>query len=141
MLVLFQGLWWSSLWFYLKGLSPGFQLLPQLSDKKQTESALTALPGAEAHTAHQGRQTGYQSTQVCGLRPRCRWERDCVCPSTGSGILRGPFPSAAAPMPGLWPLRGCAWFSGRPILSPSKPCRQPDTCRQHLNCPVRQFGC
>ena len=42
--------------FYLKDLSPSFQLLPQLSDKKQTESALTALPGAEAHTAHKGRQ-------------------------------------------------------------------------------------
>lgn len=49
--------------------------------------------------------------------------------------------SAMTPAPGLWPLSGCAWPSDRPALSSSKPCRQPDTCRQHLNCPVRQLGC
>lgn len=32
--------------FYLKGSSLSFQLLPQLSDKKQTQSVITALPGA-----------------------------------------------------------------------------------------------
>lgn len=64
-------------------------------------------------------------------------------PRTGSGILQGSFPSAAATITtlGLWPLPGCAWPCGRPFLSPSKLHRQPDTCRQHLNCPVRQFGC
>lgn len=75
-----------------------------------------------------------------GLRPRCRQEEDGVGPVTGSGVPLGSFLSTAAPTPGLWPLPGCARPSGRPFLSPSKPCRQPDTCRQHLNCPVRQFG-
>lgn len=72
-------------------------------------------------------------TKVQAGSRRCRPCHRLWCPP-------GSFLSTAAPTPGLWPLPDCAWSSGRPFLSPSKPCRQPDTCRQHLNCPVRQFG-
>lgn len=69
--------------FYLKGPSYSFQVLSQLSDKKQTEkAALTVSPRAKACTSHKHRRNSGvgPKTKVQAGRRRCRPRHRLWCP-------------------------------------------------------------